>query len=331
MLETAFTRLVGCRAPIQSAAMPAITTPELVCAVADAGGLAMQPAPLLSAEGLGAALDALAARTRGVVGVGFLMPFLDRECLRVAARKARVVEFFYGAPDAEIVREARANGALASWQVGSLDEALAAERCGCDLVVAQGREAGGHVRGVESLLPLLASIVARVRVPVLAAGGIATEDDLAAVLEAGAAGARLGTRFVACTESGAHPEYVKALLAARAADTVLTEAFSVMWPHAPHRVLRSAIAAAERLPDGPIGVLRTPGGDLPVPRFGVYCPNRDTTGHIDAMALYAGESVERIASVEPAGAIVDELVRGAEARLAASGRSAASIARSISS
>jgi len=163
--ETAFTRLVGCRAPIQSAPLPGIATPELVAAVADAGGLAMQPAPLLSADALGAALDALAARTRGVFGAGFLIPFLDRACLQVAARRARVVEFFYGAPDAELVREARAHGALASWQVGSLDEALAAERCGCDLVVVQGVEAGGHVRGVSRLLPLLASVVTRVRVP----------------------------------------------------------------------------------------------------------------------------------------------------------------------
>ena len=330
-METAFTRLVGCRAPIQSAAMPAITTPELVAAVADAGGLAMQPATLLAPSALAAALDALAARTRGAFGVNFLIPFLDRASLHVAARKARVVEFFYGAPDAELVREARAHGALASWQVGSLDEALTAERCGCDTVIVQGREAGGHVRGVESLLPLLASVVARVRVPVLAAGGIATADDVAAVLAAGAAGARLGTRFAACQESGAHPEYVKALLAARAADTVLTEAFSVLWPHAPHRVLRSSVEAAERLPDGPVATMRIGDADAPVPRFAVYCPSRETTGHVEAMALYAGESVERIASVEPAGAIVDELVRGAEARLAASGRSAASIARSISS
>src|SRR5262245_31057323 len=99
MLETAFTRRVGCRVPIQSAPMPGIATPELVAAVADAGALAMLPAPLLSPDALGQALDALGARTRGAIGAGFLMPFLDRDALRVAARKARVVEFFYGAPD----------------------------------------------------------------------------------------------------------------------------------------------------------------------------------------------------------------------------------------
>jgi NAD(P)H-dependent flavin oxidoreductase YrpB (nitropropane dioxygenase family) len=312
VLETAFTQRVGCRAPIQAAAMPGITTPELLVAVADAGGLAMLPAPMLAPAELEAALDALAARTRGVVGVNFLMPFLDRDAVRVAARKARVVEFFYGDPDAELVREARAHGALVSWQVGSLEEALAAERCGCDLVVAQGNEAGGHVRGTTSLLPLLSALAERVRLPVLAAGGVATASDLAAVLAAGAAGARLGTRFVATHESGAHPEYVRLLLAASAGDTVLTEAFSVMWPDAPHRVLRSAIAAAERLPEGPVAVMRTAQGELPVERFSVLCASRETTGHVEAMALYAGESVANIASVESAAAIVAELCAGAE-------------------
>ncbi len=316
MIETAFTRLVGCRVPIQSAPMPGVATLELVAAVADAGGHAMLPTPLVPPEALGATLDALAARTRGSVGAGFLMPFLDRECVRVAARKARVVEFFYGEPDAGIVREARAHGALASWQVGSLEEAQAAERCGCDLIVVQGSGAGGHVRGATSLLPLLASVVRRVRVPVLAAGGIATAADLAAVLAAGAAGARLGKRFVASAESGAHPDYVKALLAANAADTVLTEAFSVMWPDAPHRVLRVSLAAAERLPEGAIAVTRIGDRDVPVPRFSALCPTRETTGHVEAMALYAGESVGNIDRVEPVAAIITELVRGAEELLA---------------
>ena len=106
MLETAFTRLVGCRAPIMSAPMPDVATPDLVAAVADAGALGMLPTPLVPPDALAATLDALAARTRGAVGAGFLMPFLDRECVRVAARKARVVEFFYGEPDASLVREA---------------------------------------------------------------------------------------------------------------------------------------------------------------------------------------------------------------------------------
>jgi NAD(P)H-dependent flavin oxidoreductase YrpB (nitropropane dioxygenase family) len=312
VISTSFTRLVGLSAPIQLAAMPGISTPELVAAVADAGGLGMVGAPLLSAPVLEGVLERLSERTRGAFGVNFLVPFLDPECLPVAARRARVVEFFYGEPDAGLIERARAFGALASWQVGSLAEAAAAQRAGCDFIVVQGTEAGGHVRGETSLLPLLSQVLDAVRVPVVAAGGIATARGLAAVLACGSGAARMGTRFVATLESGAHPTYVKALLAASAADTCLTEAFSVPWPDAPHRVLRSAIAAAEALTEDVIGEERHAGQVLPVQRFSVLPPTLTTTGRVDAMALYAGESVTHVTSVQPAAALVSELVAGAE-------------------
>jgi hypothetical protein len=105
---------------------------------------------------------------------------------------------------------------------------------------------------------------------------------------------------------------VKALLASSAADTCLTEAFSVMWPHAPHRVLRSAVAAAGALTEDVIGEDRGVEQVLPIPRFSVIPPTRSTTGHIEAMALYAGKSVTNVTSVRPAAAIVSELVDGAE-------------------
>ena len=319
MIVTSFTKLVGVSAPIQLAAMPGIATPDLVAAVADAGGLGMLGATMLSAPRLESALEQLSERTRGVFGVNFLIPFLDPACLSVAARRARVVEFFYGEPDPKLVEQARAFGALVSWQVGSLAEAAAAERAGCDFIVVQGTEAGGHVRGQTSLLPLLSLVLDAVRVPVVAAGGIATARSLAAVLACGCGAARIGTRFVAATESRAHPAYVKALLAASAADTCLTEAFSGMWPDAPHRVLRSAIARAEALAEDVIGEEHLGAEVVPVRRFSVIPPTLDTTGHVDAMALYAGESVTNVTSVQPAAAIVAELVTGAERLLRETG------------
>jgi NAD(P)H-dependent flavin oxidoreductase YrpB (nitropropane dioxygenase family) len=312
VIATSFTKRVGVSAPIQQAAMPGITTPELVAAVADAGGLGMIPAPLLSAPALEAAIEQLAAKTQGVFGVNFLIPFLDPACLAVAARRARVVEFFYGDPDTALIERARAFGALVSWQVGSLAEAEAAERAGCDFIVVQGTEAGGHVRGDTSLHPLLSVVLERIRIPVVAAGGIATARGLAGVLACGAAAARLGTRFVAAAESGAHPAYVKALLAASASDTCLTRAFSVMWPNAPHRVLRSAIEAAQALTEGVIGEMKLGEQTMPVERFSALAPTIGTTGHIEAMALYAGESVSDVNSVQPAAVIIAELVAGAE-------------------
>jgi NAD(P)H-dependent flavin oxidoreductase YrpB (nitropropane dioxygenase family) len=312
MLTTSFMKLVGARMPIQLASMPGVATPELVAAVADAGGLGMLGASMLPPAALEEMLDALHRRTRGAFGVNFLMPFFDAGGLAIAASRSRLVEFFYGDPDGALVERAHAGGALAGWQVGSVSEAVAAERAGCDYVVAQGTEAGGHVRGATSLLPLLSQVLDAVRVPVVAAGGIATARTLAAVLACGAGAARMGTRFVAASESGAHPAYVDALLAASAADTCLTEAFCGMWPDALHRVLRSAVDTAKTLTDEVVGELHYAGQVMPIPRLSVIPPTIGTTGRIDAMALYAGESVEHVTSVRPAAEIIAELVSGAE-------------------
>jgi nitronate monooxygenase len=316
MLSTPFTRLVGCGAPIQLAPMPGIGTPELAAAVADAGGVGMVGTPMLPPEGVAELLDAVAAQTRGVFGANFLMPFVDRACVEVAAAKARVVEFFYGDPDPDLVALAHRGGALVGWQVGSCAEAVAAERAGCDFVVAQGVEAGGHVRGRLGLLPLLDQVLDAVRCPVVAAGGIATPRSLAAILAAGAAAGRIGTRFVTASESAAHPRYVELLLRATGEDAVYTERFSVMWPDAPHRVLRSCIAAAEALDVEIAGELPMPTGPLPLPRFAVVAPTRDTTGHVEAMALYAGQGVGAVTHVQPAREIVRDLIEGAAAFLA---------------
>jgi NAD(P)H-dependent flavin oxidoreductase YrpB (nitropropane dioxygenase family) len=155
--------------------------------------------------------------------------------------------------------------ALASWQVGSVREAVSGEKAGCDFIIAQGIEAGGHLRGQLSLLPLLAGVLDAVSVPVLATGGIGTARSIAAVLQTGAAGVRMGTRFIAAAESNAHPEYVQALIAAGAEDTVLTTRFEVDCPMCPatHRVVRSALELAEALPDRPIGEIEVFGSHYP--------------------------------------------------------------------
>jgi nitronate monooxygenase len=203
-------------------------------------------------------------------------------------------------------------GALAAWQVGSADEAEAATDAGCDFIVAQGVEAGGHVRGELGLLVLLDQVLGRVDVPVVASGGIGTARAMAAALAAGASGVRVGTRFVASAESGAHPDYVDALVEADATDTVLTTTFSTGWPDAPHRVLRSCIAAAEAFEGEVVGEIRSGDSGFAIPRFAPPPPDRETTGAIEAMPLYAGQSVGSVRGVLPAAVIVAELADGAE-------------------
>ena len=274
-----FTELVGCRLPVQLAAMGGgVGGPALAAAVQGAGGFGMVSWGEEIPDGC---------------GVNVLAPFMPpAEQLRATARHARVMEFFYAEPDAAIVSLVHARGALAGWQVGSAREARAAAAAGCDYVVAQGTEAGGHVRATAPRDAVLSQVLECVEIPVLAAGGIATPGQVAAVCALGADGVRVGTRFLSCPESNAHEDYVADLLAASDDDTVLTEWFGDGWPNAPHRVLRGALERAQ------VSGCRSP---LP--------PVRGEAGPVDDRAMYAGTGVGRVTTVEPAAAVVADLVR----------------------
>jgi nitronate monooxygenase len=326
MIATRFTDLTGCAVPIQQAGMGAAAPPQLAAAVSEAGALGMlgTARPGLTPTTLAGLLEQVRLLTDKPFGVNFIVspihlhgtstrPPLDLKCIEIAARAAKVVEFFYGEPERRLVEMVHAGGALACWQVGSREEAVAAAEAGCDFVIAQGVEAGGHVRGIIPTMTLLGEVIAAVDLPVLAAGGIGTGRAMAAALAAGADGVRVGTRFVAAAEAAVHPEYVAALIAAEAQDTAYTEVFSVGWPDAPHRVLRSCIAAAEAFQGHVIGeTSRLDGTRLQIVRFQVGVPDKTTTGAIGAMSLWAGESVGAVKRVQPAAEIVQELVEEAE-------------------
>jgi NAD(P)H-dependent flavin oxidoreductase YrpB (nitropropane dioxygenase family) len=125
---------------------------------------------------------------------------------------------------------------------------------------------------------------------------------------------RVGTWFIAAQESGAHPEYVEALVGARAGDTVYTRAFSApALLDGPHRVLRSSLEAAQAFPGEIVGEVGSLDGTrAPVPRFGAVVVDRTVTGAIEAMPLWAGESVGSVRDVQYAGDIVRELAEEAE-------------------
>jgi NAD(P)H-dependent flavin oxidoreductase YrpB (nitropropane dioxygenase family) len=111
---------------------------------------------------------------------------------------------------------------------------------------------------------------------------------------------------------------LKALIAAEAKDTVYTEAFSFNWPDAPHRVLRSSIEAAEAYQEGEVvGEYVDPntGRHVPIHRFDAWEIHKGVTGEIEAMSLWAGESVDGVKKVQTAAEIIDELVSEAEALL----------------
>ena len=323
MLDTAFTRLVGCRVPIQQAPMGTVSSPELAVAVAEAGGVGTVTALGMPAEYLAGLLADMSKRTEGVLAANFLTSELDRDALAAAAERVRLIDFFWVDPDPGLVEVAHGAGALASWQVGSGDEARAAVDAGADLIAVQGTEAGGHVRGRVPLIPLLSAVLERVSIPVLAAGAIADGRALAAVLAAGASGARMGTRFLATKESGAHPDYKRAVVQAGFGSTEITDAFSIcpLCATEPRvRVLRTCIDAVRDLGDEMAGETTMGGQAFPIPRGSGLPPGAAAQGHIDAMAMYAGESTALITSVIPAAAVIEDLAATAERHLRAAPR-----------
>ena len=318
MLTTRFTELLGCTVPIQQAPMGSFANPRLASAVANAGGHGMVTVTGAPPEVVAAQLDDALERTPGPIGANFFIAVADPATLRpgveAAAQRARVVDFFYGDPDPELVAIVHAAGALAQWQVGSAEEARAAEAAGCDIIVAQGIEAGGHVRGRIGLLALLDEVLPVVSVPVLAAGGIGTGRAMAAVLAAGADGVRVGTRFAASDEANAHPRYIDALIAARPIDTLLGDNFSYEFPGLPHRALRSSVDAAQVFQGDIVGEFVDPSTSerTPIHRLQKMTIASNVTGTIEAMPHWAGESVRGVRRRLTAAEVVKELVEEAE-------------------
>lgn len=301
-----FTELVGVRIALQQAGMSGTATPPLAAAVSNAGALGMIGVGRQPIEVVERYLDEMAALTTQPFGVTCIAHFVDREVEALIADRVRIMEFFYEWPAASRVRA----GLIVGWQVGSVDEAKAAADAGCRYVIAQGVEAGGHVRGDTPLHELVPAVRAAVDLPIVAAGGIGSAAQVRAALDMGADAVRVGTRFVATAESNAHPEYVAALIGAGATDTEVTEAFGVGWPNAPHRVLRSSIIAAEAAAPIVGTTQASDGRTTPIVQWDVSSPTRDTNGNIGAMALYAGCSVGDVQQLMTAADVVAELTHG---------------------
>jgi len=297
------------QAPIGPAA-----TPALAAAVSEAGGIGSLGASWTEPGMLRAQIRDIRRRTERPFMVNLVLAFEQEERLELAlAEGVELVSFSWGI-DAGLVARTHAAGATVLAQAGSAAEARAAVDAGCDVVVAQGVEAGGHVQGDTGMLALVEELARTLPVPVLAAGGIADGQGVAAAMAAGAAGAMLGTRFVATEEADVHAEWSARLVAASAADTVLTGLFDGGWPGAPHRVLRNSTYRrwdeAGRPPPGSRpgeGDVVAQSGGIDIERYAADEPRRDTTGELEAMCLYAGRGVGRITSVEPAADVVSRI------------------------
>ncbi|MGZ8707102.1 MAG: NAD(P)H-dependent flavin oxidoreductase [Gaiellaceae bacterium] len=320
-MRTALTELLGIEAPIVLAPMGGAVMPELAAAVSNAGGLGLLPLSFSTPDEIKNSVAEMTALTDRPFGVNLIREWDQRDRLAAALDAgAPAISLFWG-DAAELVPEAHGAGAVVFVSVGSVAEAAQATAAGADVVVAQGWEAGGHVRGTVTTLALVPRVVDVVEpVPVIAAGGIADGRGLAAVLALGAAGAWIGTRFLAARESSIHDEYRQRVLEAVEEDTYYGNLFDGGWPGAPHRTLRNSTVEAWEGAGRPAPGDR-PGEDddiaargdgSPVKRYASVTPHAGMTGEIEALPNWAGQGVGLVTRVQPAAEIVQELVADAE-------------------
>ena len=268
-----FLNLVGVELPIIQAPMAGSVTSEMVIAVSEAGGLGSLPCAMLNCDQMRAELGVIRQRTSRPINVNFFChrkpatdqlreavwrqrlsvyyrelgldpdapvpaasraPFDDAACEVVEEFKPEVVSFHFGLPEGRLLERVQATGAKVLSSATTVDEALWLEEHGCDAIIAQGYEAGGH-RGIflsddittqAGTMALVPQVVDAVKVPVIAAGGIADGRGVVASFALGAAAVQLGTAFLFCPEAKISPMHREALRAARDNGTVLTNVFT---------------------------------------------------------------------------------------------------------
>src|ERR1700686_4422467 len=266
-------KLFGIELPIIQAPMASCVFSEMVVAVSEAGGLGSLPCALLSVEQMRSELGAIRRQTSRPIHVNFFChtpprgdanrervwrqrlqryyvefgleqnmpvpsanraPFDDEMCDLVVEFHPEVVSFHFGLPEQKMVRGVRDTGAKIVSSATSVDEARWLEDRGCDAIVAQGFEAGGHrgmflTEGVSTqvgTMALVPQVVDAVKVPVIAAGGIADARGILAAFALGAAAVQIGTAYLRCPEAQISPLYRQALKGSRDNETAITNVFT---------------------------------------------------------------------------------------------------------
>jgi nitronate monooxygenase len=320
-LKTPVCGLLGCDVPVVLAGMGGVARSELVAAVSAAGGFGFLGMVRESADLIRSEIQRVRAATRRGFGVNLIPAatapdLLEAELQAVITERVAAVTLFWDLRP-EIVRRLREAGCLVLCQVGSVREAEEAAAAGAHIVIAQGFEAGGHVRGTTHLADLVPDVVTHVDVPVLAAGGIVDGSGLAAALRRGAQGVVIGTGFLATRESFAHDYHKKRLVEAKPGETVHTQAFHVNWPRgAAVRVLPNSVTRGDH--GDPFHADRRVIGEeegRPIHLFSTDSPLRSMTGDFEAMALYAGEGAGLIKSIPTAAERLDSIVAEAKREL----------------
>jgi nitronate monooxygenase len=315
-VRTAVCELLGIEQPIVQA--PMVAVPSLTAAVSNAGALGMLT--LTWSDRPGDVVRQTAALSDRPFGGNLVLTSDQHRRLDEALEAGlRIVSFFFGDPTGYVEQVHEAGGVVLQ-TVSTAEEARRAVAGGVDVIVAQGWEAGGHVPGQIATLPLVPAVVDAVApVPVIAAGGIGDTRGVAAVLALGAQAAWLGTRFLLAEEMPIHQHYRHRLIDAVETDAQwYADLYEVGWPNTPHRALRNSTSEAWEAAGRPPPGSRPGEGDVvahfasgeSIVRYEPAPPMVGTTGDIEALSLWAGQSVALAKERQPAADIVAELVSG---------------------
>jgi nitronate monooxygenase len=298
---------MGLRVPIVNAPMGGVAGGRLAAAVSAAGGLGMVG---MGSAGSTSSLKDELPHVRGKFGIGLVDWVMRQEPqlldAALAARPALLSVSF--GTDLSWVGRAHDAGIAAATQVYDSADARRAQDAGIDVLVARGAEGGGHGDATIATLPLLDAVLDVARVPVLAAGGIASPRSLAAVLAAGASGAWLGTCLSATTEALTTDGARQALVAARETDTTSTRVFDIArglpWPERfPSRVLRNDFVECWASREDALADDAEAQAELAA----AFAADDRRTAPVDA-----GQGVGMVTGVEPVGQVIERLCTGAE-------------------
>ncbi len=330
-LEQLFARgaaFLGSRLPILGGAMSWVSERHLVAAISNAGGFGVIACGSMMPDQLAAEIAGTQALTERPFGVNLITmhPRLDdliRVCIE--ARVSHIV-LAGGIPPGSAVRAVKEGGARLIAFAPALVLAKRLVRSGADALVIEGSEAGGHI-GPVSLTVLAQEILPHIQdIPVFVAGGIGRGEAILAYLEMGAAGAQLGTRFAAATESIAHPAFKQAFIRASARDALPSVQLDPRFPVIPVRGLvnegtkRFLEHQASTIARFNAGELTREAAQLDIEHFWAGALRRAVIdGDIENGSVMAGQSVGMVSAEQPVAAILADLVEQAEAALAARG------------
>jgi enoyl-[acyl-carrier protein] reductase II len=315
VLRTRLCELFGIDVPLLQAAIWPATAPELVAAVSEAGGLGSVGAVFGSADHVRRQMERVRELTERPFVVNHVVPVLDEEAFAATLEEPpAAVSFALGDPGG-LVDRVHSVGAKAIHQVHTVSQAREAAERGVDVIIAQGGEAGGQGMaagaGAMALVPQVVDAVAPI--PVLVAGGVADGRGLAAALVLGAAGANVGTRFLASEEAGADDGWKQRILDSESEEAVRFETWSVIMPPSergydvvPRAIRTDFVAAWEG---------RHEEARKEADRLRAEIMASVTEGRPHELTPFAGQSAGLVQDILPAAEIVRAMASGAEQAL----------------